>query len=281
MKKRTLIILIAISYSTISVAQEASWTKNGSNMVYNELLNELAVYESLNQEQKKSIALCALEEIEKQNKMSVYQEKIDEKQIRIKSSAISQCSKNIGLELGIGNVEKEKPKTEWTKENKSLIYNEISNFLGKYENNSQEKDKISLCFVEEITKSYSKSELDNLIDAELKNVKNDIFKKCLESTGVKLKKITSNKLNKKSISGCWQSYDFTLCFYDDGDIEKKLDKGLFKKSRGKWFLESDKVILVMKNSKEEYKVVYFSGESLKLEEVNTKKELHFTKMFNF
>jgi len=270
-----------ISCSTISFAQEAPWTKDARNMVYNELLNELTVYKSLIQEQKESIALCGLEEITKKYQMSSYQAKIEVELKRIKSSTISQCSKNIGVELGIGNVETEKPKVEWTKENKSAIYNEMSNFLGKYENTSQEKDKISLCFVEEITKSYSKSELDNLIDAELKKVKNDIFKKCVESTGVKLKKITDNKLNKKSISGCWQSYDFTLCFFDDGDIEKRLDKGMFKKSRGKWFLESDKVILVMKNSKEEYKVVYFSGESLKLEEVNTKKELHFTKMFNF
>jgi len=281
MKKRVSIILVIFSFATISFAQEVPWTFDARNMVYNQLLNELVGYKILIQEQKESIALCGLEEITKKYQMSSYQSKIPVELKRIKSSTISQCSKNIGVELGIGNVETEKPKVEWTKENKNSIYNEISSFLGKYENTAQEKDRISLCFVEEITKSYSKTELDNLIDAEIKNVKNDIFKKCVESTGVKLKKVTDNKLNKKSISGCWQSYDFTLCFLADGEIEKRLDKGLFKKSSGKWFLEPDKIILVMKKSKEEYKVVYFSGESLKLEEVNTKKELHFTKMYNF
>lgn len=49
----------------------------------------------------------------------------------------------------------------------------------------------------------------------------------------------------------------------------------------KWFLESEKIIFVSKDIKEEYKVTYYSGESLKLEEVNSKKEYHFTKMFNF
>jgi hypothetical protein len=270
-----------ISFSTILLAQDAPWTKDARNMIYNELLNELTIYKSLGQEQKESIALCGLEEITKKYPMTTYQAKIEVELKRIKSSTISQCSKNIGVNLEINSNEPVKPNVEWTKENKSVYYNEISNFLNKYENTLQEKEKISLCFVDELSKTYSKSELDNLIDAELKKVKNDLLKKCIELSGIKLKKQTENKLDKKSISGCWQSYDFTLCFFDNGDIEKRLDKGLFKKSRGKWFLETEKIILVMKDTKEEYKVVYFSGESLKLEEVNTKKELHFTKMFNF
>ena len=281
MKKRILLIFMIISFSTILLAQDAPWTKDARNMIYNELLNELTIYKSLGQEQKESIALCGLEEITKKYPMTTYQAKIEVELKRIKSSTISQCSKNIGVNLEINSNEPVKPNVEWTKENKSVYYNEISNFLNKYENTLQEKEKISLCFVDELSKTYSKSELDNLIDAELKKVKNDLLKKCIELSGIKLKKQTENKLDKKSISGCWQSYDFTLCFFDNGDIEKRLDKGLFKKSRGKWFLETEKIILVMKDTKEEYKVVYFSGESLKLEEVNTKKELHFTKMFNF
>lgn len=282
MKKIILVILSLINFSLISMAQEVQWTKDARNIVYNELLNELTNYKILIPEQKESIALCGLEEITKKYPMAMYQAKIDVELKRIKSSTISQCSKNIGVDLEKANNNQPiKNKVEWTKESKSVYYIEVFNFLNKYDLTTSEREKVSLCFVDELSKSYSKVELDNLIDAELKKIKNDYFKKCLEANNVILKKQIENKLDKKSLMGCWQSYDFSLCFFEDGTIEKKLDKGFIKKSKGKWFLELEKIILINKDTKEEYRVVYFSGDSMKLEEVNSKKVLHFTKMFNF
>jgi len=281
MKKIFLSVLTTVFVSLYATAQYTPWTKDARNMIYTELLNELTIYNKLGQEQKESIALCGLEDITTKYSMSAYQSKIEVELRRIKSSTIDQCCKNIGVDLEKVQVETPQPSSDWSKDDRTLYYNEISTYLNKYELTPQEKERVSLCFVDEITKSYTKSDVNNFIEAEIKKIKNEVFKKCIESNGVVLKKQNDNKLNKKSIVACWQSYDFTLCFFDDGSLEKRLDKGIFKKSSGKWFLESDKVILVMKDSKEEYKVVFFSGESMKLEEITTKKELHFTKMFNF
>ena len=245
MKKIILVALTTILTSSVSYAQYTPWTKDARNMIYTELLNELTIYNKLGQEQKESIALCGLEEITNKYSMSAYQSKIEVELKRIKSSTIDQCCKNLGVDLGVGQVEVPKQTTDWTKDDKSSYYNEISNYLNKYEMTAQEKERVSLCFVDEITKTYTKSDMNNYIDAEIKKIKNEVFNKCLEANGVVLKKQNDNKLNKKSIVACWQSYDFTLCFFEDGSLEKRLDKGFFKKSSGKWFLESDKIILVM------------------------------------
>jgi len=280
--KKFLLTVYTICIINFAYSQSDVWTKDARNMVYNELLNELVIYKDLIQEQKESIALCGLDEITRKYPMSNYQSKIEVELKRIKSSTISQCSKNIGVELGITAKANEKVESsEWTKDDKSSFYNDIVAILNNYDLTQQEKEKIGLCFVNEISSRYSMLQLKSMIDAELKKIKNDYLRKCLDSFSIKLKKDNNNKLDKKTLIGCWQSYDFTLCFFDNGSIEKRLDKGIFKKSHGKWFLESEKIILVMKDLKEEYKVTYFSGESLKLEEINSKKEYHFTKMFNF
>lgn len=271
-----------IASTTILKAQETPWTKDARNMVYNELLNELTPYKDLSQEQKESIALCGLDEITKKYSMTNYQSKIEVELKRIKSATIGQCSKNIGVNLEISAPNKTEEKIIiWTKEGKSNLYNEALTIFSKYELSQQQREMLSLCFADEITKDYSKIDLDNMIEAELKKVKNDYLKKCLDKNNITLKRQNNGKLDKKSLVGCWQSYDFTICFYETGDMEKHMDKGFFKKTKGKWFLESEKIIFVMKEIKEEYKIIYFSGESLKLEEINSKKEFHFTKMLNF
>jgi len=277
----TLIFLVALSYNLN--AQDSPWTKDTRNMVYNELLNELTPYKDISQDQKESIALCGLEEITKKYTMTDYQSKIEVELKRIKSATIGQCSKNIGVVLD--NSPKQTTEVvveEWTKEAKSNFYNETLTILSKYENvTQQQKENLSLCFANEITTNFTKTQISNMIEVELKKAKNDALKKCLENNNVTLKKPENNKLDKKSLIGCWQSYDFTICFYETGELEKRMDKGLFKSTKGKWFIESDKIIFVMKDLKEVYRISFYNGESLKLEEESSKKEIHFTKMLNF
>lgn len=264
-------------------AQSSQWTKDARNMIYNELLNELTPYKDITQEQKESIALCGLDEITKKYTMSDYQSKIEVELKRIKSATIGQCSKNIGVVLE--NTPKQTTDVvveEWSKEAKSSFYNEALSILSKYDDlTQQQKENISLCFSNEITTTYSKTQMNNMMDVELKRAKNDAFKKCLEKNNVTLKKTENIKLDKKSLIGCWQSYDFTICFFETGELDKRMDKGIFKSTKGKWFLESDKIIFVIKNIKESYKITFYNGESLKLEEEASKKEYHFTKMLNF
>jgi hypothetical protein len=273
-----IIVLIAFSVN----AQVIPWTKDARNMAYNELLNDLTTFKSLPQDQKESIALCGLDEITKKYSMAEYQAKIDIETRRIKSATIGICSKNLGISLE-ATIEKpaDKQVDTWSKESKSNVYNDAMNIFSKYELTQQQREALSLCYTDEITKNYSKIDLDNLIEAELKKVRNEYIKKCLDKNNITLKKSSSDKLSIKGLAGCWQSYDFSVCFYETGELEKRMDKGMFKKTKGKWFIEADKILFILKDIKEEYKVLYNSGESLKLEESSTKKELHFTKIINF
>jgi hypothetical protein len=273
-----IIILIAFSVN----AQVIPWTKDARNMAYNELLNDLTTIKNLPQDQKESIALCGLEEITKKYSMAEYQAKIDVETRRIKSATIGICSKNLGISLETTiETPADKQVVTWSKEGKSNVYNDAMNIFSKYELTQQQRESLSLCYTDELTKNYSKTDLDNLIEAELKKVRNEYIKKCLDKNNITLKKSSSDKLSIKGLAGCWQSYDFSVCFYETGELEKRMDKGMFKKTKGKWFIEADKIIFVLKDIKEEYKVLYNSGESLKLEESRTKKELHFTKIINF
>lgn len=267
----------------LGISQNSNWTKESRNMVYNEIINELTPYRNLTQDQKESISLCCLEEITKKYPMVEYQTKIEIEIKRIKNSSISQCSKNIGVEL---QVEQEKTNSavqdDWTKESKNNLYSEALTFLSKYDNiNQQQKESVALCISSDITSNYSKKQISEFLDVEVKKIKNDALKKCLDKFDLTLKKNENNKLNKKSLCGCWQSYDYSICFFETGEFEMRSDKGFIKKrTKGKWFLEPEKIVFSSKDMKETYKILFFNGESLKIEEESSKKEVHFTKMLN-
>lgn len=268
----------------VSQSQSTVWTKDSRNSVYNDLLSELTPFKNITTEQKESICLCGLNDITNKYTMPDYQAKIDAELRRIKSATIGQCSKNIGVELQISQDQDVSViKEDWNKESKSNFFNEALSQLSSYENvTQQQKENLALCFSSEITSDYTKRQISEMLEVEVKKIKTETLNKCLQKNNITLKKTEKNKLDKKSLVGCWQSYDFAICFYETGDFDKQKDKGIIKKTtKGKWFLEPDKIIFSSKDFRETYKISYYSGESLKLEEEVTKKELHFTKSFSF
>ena len=75
----------------------------------------------------------------------------------------------------------------WTKAERTTLYNDCISEMKKYETPSTEqREKISICCLSEITKKYSKSAFDELLDVEAKHVIDDFIIKCSESLSIKL-----------------------------------------------------------------------------------------------
>ena len=280
MKKKLLALVFLFQIlNSYSQTPDQVWTKDARNGVYNDILNEITVYKNLTEEQKQSIGLCCLNKITDDYKMSEYQAKIDVELKNIKSSAISLCAKSIGVALGSTTTTTTKTDSiTWTKDGKTVLYNSALAGYTKYEMTQQQRENLSLCYADKISKTYSKAQLDAMLDAEVKKIKNDAFKKCAEENSITLKLLeTKISPDKKSLQGCWQSYDFTYCFYSTGDLDKVKDKGLVKTSSGKWFLEGDKLIIVLKDVKQEYKIIFFDGNTMKITDDVTSTEYDMTK----
>lgn len=280
--KKSVSIMLIISLISIGriFSQETSWSKDGRSIVYTEFSDAVSPYKNLSQEQKETLSLCCLDEITKQFDQKEYQSKLDIELRRIKSAIITQCGKKLGFDLSI--AQQSNDVSDWNKESRSNLYNEALAVFNTYELSAHQREVLSLCFMNEISNNYSKSQLESMIEAEIKKVKNNAYNKCLDDNNIQLKSITSKKVDTKSISGVWQSYNFDIYFYDTGEYEKFMDKGLHRKTKGKWFLEGTKIILVHdKTIKEEYEITNFSGDSMKFENKENNIEFHLKKLFNY
>lgn len=107
MKKITLLILLSI---TIKItAQSANWTKDDRNNLYSDCMSYATKYKSISSEQKESICLCYLEETTKKYIKSDFEAKIDIELKRLKEAMLSQCAKNIGVELTLDSKQETTP----------------------------------------------------------------------------------------------------------------------------------------------------------------------------
>lgn len=106
---------MSLGFSMISAQaqqQVAPWSKTQREGLYNEGLSMLSTYKGISQEQKESLALCYLEEITKKHDATEYSQKIEVELKRIRSTAMEQCSKNIGVALKVEEEKKPEIKTE-------------------------------------------------------------------------------------------------------------------------------------------------------------------------
>ena len=95
-------------------SQSANWTKDDRNNLYSDCMSYTTKYKNLSGEQKESICLCYLEETTKKYVKSDFEAKIEIEIKRLKESMLTQCAKNIGLELTtqVKDENKEIPKVE-------------------------------------------------------------------------------------------------------------------------------------------------------------------------
>ncbi len=107
MKKITLLILLSIAVKI--TAQTANWTKDDRNNLYSDCMSYATKYKSISSEQKESICLCYLEETTKKYIKSDFEAKIDIEIKRIKEAMLTQCAKNIGVELTLDSKQETVP----------------------------------------------------------------------------------------------------------------------------------------------------------------------------
>ena len=134
---KTLLTAIALGFlvfSTHAQQQPAPWSKTQREGLYNEGLSMLSSYKGISQEQKESLALCYLEEITKKHDATEYSQKIEVELKRIRSTAMEQCSKNIGVALKVEEEKKPEPKKEEVVANNKL---NMANLAGTWLDDSE------------------------------------------------------------------------------------------------------------------------------------------------
>lgn len=107
MKKITLLILLSVTIKITS--QTANWTKDDRNNLYSDCMSYATKYKSISSEQKESICLCYLEETTKKYIKTDFEAKIDIEIKRIKDAMLTQCAKNIGVELTLDSKQETVP----------------------------------------------------------------------------------------------------------------------------------------------------------------------------
>ena len=111
MKKITILILCSVIIKLNG--QTSNWTKDDRNNLYSDCMSYATKYKSISGEQKESICLCYLEETTKKYIKTDFEAKIDIEIKRIKEAQLTQCSKNIGVDLLVESkveVLKDEPK---------------------------------------------------------------------------------------------------------------------------------------------------------------------------
>jgi signal peptidase I len=75
----------------------------------------------------------------------------------------------------------------WSKLDRNNIYEDCMSYLGKYRNISEEqKESISLCYLDEVTKKYTKQDFQSKIEIEIKRIKEAIINQCAKNLGIEL-----------------------------------------------------------------------------------------------
>jgi hypothetical protein len=174
----------------------------------------------------------------------------------------------MGIDLKKTEAIEEKPTTqiqtvEWTKEDKSKLAKSASDYLEDYEHiSATDKEKIILCYIDEVTLNKTKTEYESLIDLELRQLKATTITKCSKKLNVSMEapskvEVKQERTNRDKLVGTWKTdQNYIIQLNDDGTFVKnftanfktRLQKGdvdsyISKNStNGNWFIDNSGVI---------------------------------------
>ncbi len=100
---KTVIITLAatILFALTSKSQTSNWSKDDRNNLYEDCISYTTKYKTINNDQKESLCLCYLDETTKKYTKSDFEAKIEIEVKRIKEALLTQCAKNIGVDLAV------------------------------------------------------------------------------------------------------------------------------------------------------------------------------------
>jgi len=171
------------------------------------------------------------------------------------------CSLSIGL-FSQSNV--------WSKADRNNVYDDCISYITKYKNTTTEqRESISLCYLDEVTKKYTKADFEAKIDIEIKRIKEAIITQCAKNLGIDLtteakkeevvvekkeKEISKNVPSKAGLIGKWKTNDNAIIeFKENGSYTKKYletkvsdDGGILVGNlrSGDWFLDEKGILTI-------------------------------------
>jgi hypothetical protein len=277
MKKITLLILLIISSYSFS---QTEWAKDDRSNLFSEFTSKLGAYKTLSTEQKETIALCGLEALTAKYTKKDFNSKIDIEIERIYESIISQCAKNIGVDISEKPKEKEKEPTtvkvetkEWDRESKEKLAKDFGRKIDEYSFLSEaDHELLSLCCINQTVNNMTKAAYDAMIDIEMKQFLSSTFTKCAKSNNISLDKPVVKAqdevftVSKKNIVGKWNTdKNFTITFNENGTYLKTYKERTYSIrynpiegniANGEWFLDDKGVITLNESWTEtEYKLI--------------------------
>lgn len=164
--------------------------------------------------------------------------------------------------------------TEWSKTDRNNVFEECMSTISKYKNISKEQqESLSLCFLEEITKQYSKKEYQAKIEVEINRIQQATISLCAKNIGVNIEnaqkpvkensKLNEGNFTRKDLIGVWRDESCKIYMNEDATYLVKWDSG--KSASGKWWINDVKEIIFENLSR--LRVMSISADEFKFEQV--------------
>ena len=175
--------------------------------------------------------------------------------------------------------------SDWQKDDRNNVYNDCMSNTTKYKSATEEqRQSVCLCYMDEITNKFKKSEYNSKIDIEIKRIRESTISQCAKNTGVTLTEelpvaeknvtaeVSENKPTKENLVGHWKESDGEFWLFETGDF--KLTKFVGSTSKGTWKLNEE--TLTLYNDKrfgtvQDFKILMFSKDKFVYQSVNNRK----------
>lgn len=179
--------------------------------------------------------------------------------------------------------------SDWTKDDRNNIYNDCMGYIGKYQNlTTEQKESISICYLDEITKKYSKKDYQNKIDIEVKKIRETTLTLCSKNLGIELsenkkeepkkeepkKESSSTNPTKELLTGHWKDENSEFWLFETGDYKMQYTDG--KTAKGTWKIDGDQLNLykdqLFGTSEKVFKILIFTTEKFVYQSLKNKKD---------
>ena len=150
----------------------------------------------------------------------------------------------------------------WTKTDRTNLYDDCLSYVTKYKNTTaDQRESISLCYMDEVTKKYTKADFQTRIEIEVKRIKEAVINQCAKNLGIDLntteakkeevvikeekKEVVNNHKYplKTDLLGKWKTDKGNIVeFKDGGKYNETTIKGVV--TPGDWFLDDKGVLTI-------------------------------------
>ena len=177
----------------------------------------------------------------------------------------------------------------WAKSDRNLIYEEcLAHLTTEYRSLTlEQRETISLCYLNEITAKYNKDDYQSKIDAELRRIKSSTIIQCAKNIGADLNKpvavveekkpepvkVAENKATRQNLQGHWKDEESEFWLFETGDF--KMVKMDGSSSKGTWKIDGDVLTLyhdkMFGTRQKDFKILMFSEDKFVYQSTKNRK----------